>query len=121
MSNIGSSPWTILPSNETTGVDLQFFGLKIPNVTDIKIYPEYIMNAETINSLEDGMQHVRQTFKEQYYRLNIQIRVDKNPVENASNVPRLYDSIKDEVHERLMARVIELEEENEKLKRKKKK
>jgi hypothetical protein len=53
--------------------------------------------------------------------LNIQIRVDKNPVENASDVPRLYDSIKDEVHERLMARVIELEEENEKLKRKKKK
>jgi hypothetical protein len=120
MSNIGSSPWTILPSNETTGVDLQFFGLKIPNVTDIKIYPEYIMNAETINSLEDGMQHVRQTFKEQYYRLNIQIRVDKNPVENAPDVPRLYDSIKDEVHERLMARVIELEEENAKLKRKKK-
>jgi hypothetical protein len=67
------------------------------------------------------MQYVQPTFKEQYYKLNIQIRVDKNPVENASNVPRLYDSIKDEVHERLMARVIELEEENEKLKRKKKK
>jgi hypothetical protein len=121
MSNIGSSPWTILPSDESSGVDLQFFGLKIPNVTDIKIYPEYIMNAETINSLEDGMQYVQPTFKEQYYKLNIQIRVDKNPVENASNVPRLYDSIKDEVHERLMARVIELEEENAKLKRKKKK
>lgn len=120
MIDIGSSPWTILPTDEPTA-DIQFFGLKIPNVTDIRIYPEYNMETETICILGDGRQYIRPTFKEQYYKLNIQVRVDKNPVENASNVPRLYDSIKDEVHERLMARIIELEQENAKLKRKKKK
>lgn len=121
MVDIGSSPWTVLPSDSGFGPDLQFFGLKIPNLTDIRIYSEYSMDAETIGSMENGMKYVMPTIGRQYYKLNIQVRVDENPVENASNIPRLYDSIKDEVHERLMARIIELEQENAKLKRKKKK
>jgi hypothetical protein len=119
MENITCSPWSFSANKDGAGfgLNLSFFGFKVPNVTNMRIVPEYGMNSSV--SVRNGMLITEPDFKERWWRLTIETIVHKD--ETAADIPRLHDSIKDEVHERLMARIIELEEENVSLKRKKKK
>ena len=119
MIDIGSSPWSFSSHKDGAGfgLDVQFFGIKVPNVKNIRIVPEYglLTKASAIN----GMLLTKTEFKEKWWTMTLEILLHEDDKE--ADVPKIYDSIKDEVHERLMVRIIELEEENASLKRKKKK